>query len=267
MTTAPDISPEMRTLVDTRLEQIEQNENARILFAVESGSRAWGFPSPDSDYDVRFVYVRKEDWYLSVDAKRDVIELPIEADLDINGWDLKKALQLLIKPNPVLLEWLRSPIIYRADMNAMKSISALGEKTAHQRPSSYHYVNLAKSQYRRFIADKSEVKLKKYFYCLRPALALLWLRTHSDAPVPMNLGELRAGVSLSNEVSDFLDRLLEQKAKTKELGAGPRCPALDELIECEIGLAESRASDLPELSRDLVDEANMLFRNLVRSKI
>ena len=85
-----------------RLEEIERSESVRILLAVESGSRAWGFPSPDSDYDVRFLYARPRDWYLSIDARRDVIECPIEDVLDINGWDIRKALHLLLKANPVL---------------------------------------------------------------------------------------------------------------------------------------------------------------------
>ncbi len=263
MTVAPDIPADMRALIDNRLTAIEQKERVRILFAVESGSRAWGFPSPDSDYDVRFVYVREKDWYLSIDARRDVIELPIEGELDINGWDLKKALQLLVKPNPVLLEWLRSPVVYRADKQAMEKIAALGEKTAHRRPSSYHYLHLAESQYRRFIADEEEVKLKKYFYSLRRALALMCLRTHPEKPVPMNLAELRGGVTLPNKVSEFLDVLLEKKAKTKELGAGPRHAALDALIEQQIDAAKSAIGELPAPSADLIDEANDLFRTLL----
>jgi len=98
----------MRILAD--LGRIEREEGVRILFAVESGSRAWGFPSPDSDYDARFVYARPADWYLSLAPGRDVVELPIDGDYDTNGWDIRKALNLLLKPNPVLLEWLSSPI-------------------------------------------------------------------------------------------------------------------------------------------------------------
>lgn len=258
------IDDNIAELIGVKLDAIERSENVKILFAVESGSRAWGFPSPDSDYDVRFVYVREPDWYLSIDERRDVIELPIEGDLDINGWDLKKALQLLIKPNPVLLEWLRSPIVYRADRAAMEQIAALGEKTAHQRPSSHHYLHLADSQYQRFITGEESVKLKKYFYALRPALALMWLRTNSGKAVPMNLAALRAGVALSDDVSVFLDALLEKKAETKELGAGPRHPALDALIEQEIDRAKTGMDSLPPLSRDLMDEANTLFRALLK---
>ncbi len=249
--------------IGLKLDEIESAENIRILFAIESGSRAWGFPSPDSDYDVRFVYVRTPEWYLSIDDRRDVIELPIEGDLDINGWDLKKALQLLIKPNPVLLEWLRSPIIYRADEPAMQQIAALGEKTAHQRPSAYHYLHLAESQYRRFISTEENVRIKKYFYALRPALALRWLRNRADKPVPMNFAALRAGAALPDDVSAFLDTLLEKKAQTKELGAGPRHAALDALIEQEITHAKASMNELPPLSRGLLDEANVLFRILV----
>jgi len=259
----PLIPSAMRELINDRLTRIEQDERVRILFAVESGSRAWGFPSPDSDYDVRFVYIRELDWYLSIGDRRAVIELPIEGDLDINGWDLKKALQLLIKPNPVLLEWLRSPVVYRADQAAMRKIAALGEKTAHQRPSAYHYLHLAESQYRRFIANEEKVRLKKYFYSLRPALALLWLRTHPEKQAPMNLAELRSGVSLPDDVSSFLDKLLAMKAKTKELGAGPRHSSLDALIEREISLANSTMNELPPTSHELVEEANALFRAIV----
>lgn len=258
------IPPDVRAEIERRLALIESEKDVRILFAVESGSRAWGFPSPDSDYDVRFVYVHAPDWYLSVDQRRDVIELPIEDELDFAGWELRKALKLLIKPNPVLLEWLRSPIVYRADPSAMAQLARLGERTAHQRPSRHHYLGLAQSQYRRFIAGKEEVKLKKYFYVLRPALALMWLRKWPDLPVPMALPELRARLDLSNEVSTFLDMLLEKKRKIRELGSAPRVSAIDSLIEDEISRADAIDDALSEGADVLLDKANQLFRNIVK---
>jgi len=114
-----DIAPKSDAITATILERlaaIEHTELVHILYACESGSRAWGFASPDSDYDVRFIYVRPRDWYLSIDLerRRDVIERPIEGVLDINGWDLRKALQLMRKSNPPLFEWLHSPLVYRA---------------------------------------------------------------------------------------------------------------------------------------------------------
>ena len=263
MTALACVAREPRALIAERLDEIERVHDVRLLFAIESGSRAWGFPSPDSDYDVRFVYVHAADWYLSVDARRDVIELPIEDDLDINGWELRKALNLLIKPNPVLLEWLRSPIVYRADGEAMVKLIDLAEKTAHRRPSGHHYLQLCRSQYRRFVEGQERVKLKKYFYVLRPALALMWLRVNPDRPLPMNLGELRAGLDLPAGLSTFLDELLTRKALTREMGEGPRLVLLDSLIEAEIARAELALPQAEPDPSDLRAEANKLFRELV----
>ncbi len=263
MTATACIARDIRALIGEKLDAVEREHDVRLLFAIESGSRAWGFPSPDSDYDVRFVYLRRPEWYLSVQARRDVIELPIDGEFDINGWDLKKALHLLIKPNPVLLEWLRSPIVYRADGEAMVKLTDLALRTAHQRPSAYHYLHLCRSQYARFIAGKEAVKLKKYFYVLRPALALMWLRRHPARPLPMNIGELRAGLGLPGELSDFLDALLARKAKTRELGEGPRLPALDRLIEAEIAETESNLLELAPPAPDLKAAADALFRDMV----
>jgi len=257
------ISPTARQTIERKLTEIETAESVRIIFAIESGSRAWGFPSPDSDYDVRFVYVRKPDWYLSIDPRRDVIELPIDGDFDVNGWDLRKALQLLIKSNPVLLEWLSSPIVYRADHDAMRRLKELGHRTAYFKPSLFHYLHLCTSQYGRFIRDKEKVQLKKYFYCLRPALALMWLRTNAGRSVPMSLNELRAGLELPKDLSAFFDVLLERKRVTKELGTGPRNAALDDFIEHEMELARENAGTPPPVQPSILDEANALFRELV----
>ncbi len=263
--TVQGIPAEIEAAIQQRLDGIERDHAVRILFAIESGSRAWGFPSPDSDFDVRFVYVHEPSWYLSIDRRRDVIELPIEGDLDINGWDLRKALDLLIKPNPVILEWLRSPIVYRSDPDAMRRLRDLGDRTAHRRPSTYHYLHLVNSQYRRFIAGKETVPIKKYFYALRPALALAWLRTHPDEPVPMALPALRAGIRLPAGVDRFVDELLARKAATRELGEGPRNAALDAYMEAEIEQASERLKGRDPDADDLLDEANSLFRDLVGS--
>jgi predicted nucleotidyltransferase len=260
------VPTEARRAIERKLSEIEQVHDVRIIFAVESGSRAWGFPSPDSDYDVRFLYVHRRDWYLSIDPRRDVIELPIEGEFDINGWDIRKALQLLIKSNPVLLEWLRSPVIYRGDGEAMQRLADLGHRTAYFKPSVFHYLHLCESQYARFIDGKDAVPLKKYFYCLRPALALMWLRTNSNQPVPMSVPQLRAGLNLPSELSDFFDHLIAQKAVTKELGSGPRNALLDRFIEQEIQLARSSAGTPPPVHPSLIDDANALFRDLVRAQ-
>lgn len=257
------IPEEMQRQIAERLGAIEAEEYVRILFAVESGSRAWGFPSPDSDFDVRFVYAHPRDWYLSIDSRRDVIERPIEGELDIGGWDLRKALQLAIKPNPVLLEWLRSPILYRADAPAMAQLRALAEKAAFRRPSTHHYLHLADSQYRKYVAEKDAVRLKKYFYVLRPVLALRWLRRHPGEPVPMDFASLREAAGLAAGIEAFLDEMLARKAETRELGDGPRIPELDALVEAETADARNRLEGLDEPPANLLDEANTLFRVLV----
>ncbi len=249
-----------RAEIDTKLAEIETRHDVRILFAIESGSRAWGFPSPDSDYDARFVYVHPRDWYLSLMPGRDVIELPISDLLDINGWDLRKALNLALKPNPVLLEWLASPIRYRWSKAECAALRALSEKIAHKTACRYHYLNLGESQWRRHVADASDVKMKKYFYILRPALALRWLRMHETIP-PMNLHELIAGLDLDPATVAKITHLLEQKARTREIGTGARIPEIDALIEAEFAAARAAPSEPKET--DHRSEADALFRAIL----
>jgi predicted nucleotidyltransferase len=114
MTEQKIIPDEVRAEIMVRLGNAEREHGVRILLAVESGSRAWGFHSPNSDYDVRFIYMRDPDWYHAVDLeeRRDVIEYPIVDDIDLNGWDLRKALRLYWKSNPAFVEWIQSPIMY-----------------------------------------------------------------------------------------------------------------------------------------------------------
>lgn len=221
------IIPAMRKAIDAELAQIEADEDVRIVFAVESGSRAWGFPSPDSDYDVRFVYARPVDWYLTIEPGRDVIERPISDELDVSGWDIRKALGLLIKPNPVMLEWLSSPIHYRWSPDACNRLTAFAETTAFGRSCLYHYLHLGERQQRVYAEGKSTVNLKKYFYMVRPAMAIRWIRMQPDTPPPMNFQELCAGVALPENLTAELAALLEVKSRSKEVGEGPRIAAID----------------------------------------
>ena len=259
----PPVAPEILAEIAARLDRIEREHEVRILLAVESGSRAWGFPSPDSDYDVRFLYAHSLEWYLSIDRGRDVIELPIEDDLDINGWDMTKALKLLVKPNPVLLEWMESPIVYRQTPWVLGRLRQLADRSLHRHSGAYHYLHLAEGQYRRFIADKKSVGLKKYFYSLRPALALSWMRRNPHGRVPMDMAALLAGAEVPADVRAFIDELVERKRVTKELGGGPRIEALDRYIESEI--AEARTIRRPKAKRpaELIAGANALLRDIV----
>lgn len=260
----PSISPEIHETIFSKLRELEQAENVRILFAIESGSRAWGFPSPDSDYDARFVYARSPDWYLSITPGRDVIELPIIDDLDINGWDIKKALGLLLKPNPVLLEWLSSPIRYMWNDGVCASLIDFSKRVSHGPACTHHYFNLGESLFKERIEGRNEIKLKRYFYVLRPALALRWLRMHPNTTPPMNFQELMAATNLSDALTEQLLTLLRAKAATKELGTASRIPMLDDFAQSEFSVARERVKDLRPDKMELRSEADVLFREIVR---
>jgi uncharacterized protein len=267
MTNTKGIDATVAREIQAQLDGIEVEHDVRILFAIESGSRAWGFPSPDSDYDVRFVYVHTPDWYLTIERRRDVIELPISDNLDINGWDLRKALQLILKANPVLSEWLRSPIVYRADKTAVAELAAFAETIAHGRSSRYHYLSIAVTNYENAIVDRRDVPLKKYLYATRPVLALRWLREFPNRPLPMALSDLRAGLEVDDTVNKELNALLAKKAQTKELGTGPAIPELNAFIAEEICRTreELGTGERPEVNADTRRVADELFRRLVRS--
>lgn len=171
----------MRETILEKLDEIEKQENIKILHCIESGSRAWGFASPDSDYDVRFIYVRPREFYLRLDKTRDVIEWQLDDTLDINGWDVQKALTLLHKSNPTLFEWNSSPIVYKTT-EEWQNISAIINRYFVAKSGLYHYLSTAKSNYREYLKGET-VRLKKYFYVLRPLLACKWILAKlSDVP-------------------------------------------------------------------------------------
>lgn len=175
----------IRNDILARLRHAETEYGVRVLLAVESGSRAWGFASPNSDYDARFIYVHPRDWYLSVglEEQRDVIEYPIVDDIDINGWDLRKALHLFWKSNPAFMEWIQSPIVYREEGSFATLAREAMEAVYSCQKGIYHYRSMAKTNYRGYLRAEL-VPLKKYFYVLRPLLAVRWLeRFQQAAPI------------------------------------------------------------------------------------
>ncbi len=262
MTDAIPSAARSRILAD--LDRIEAGEGVRILFAVESGSRAWGFPSPDSDYDARFVYARPADWYLSIAPGRDVIELPIEGDFDTNGWDIRKALGLLLKPNPVLLEWLSSPIRYRWDDPLCAELRSFADRTAYASACTHHYLGVGRRLDKEFIHGRESVNLKKYFYVVRPALCLRWIREGQDGAPPMNLRDLMACVELPAGFADEIEVLLRLKAQASEVGEGPRIAVLDRFIADQLEWAETVGTATFTPGPDLTVAADALFRRIVQ---
>ena len=198
--------------IDARLRGIQAEQRVAIPLAIESGSRAWGFPSPDSDYDCRFIFVRSMDDYLALFAQRDVIETPLVDDLDVNGWDLVKALKLLLKGNAVVIEWITSPIIYTADRWFRDEFRALAARIADRELVARHYLHLGERQRRTYFANDKQVPLKKIFYALRPAAALRWLRHHPDEAVaPMHFPTLLAECVAPDGVRALVDGLIAKK--------------------------------------------------------
>lgn len=217
----------MRDRIREELQKIEEKENVRILLAVESGSRAWGFASPDSDYDVRFIYVRDTASYLKLEKIRDVIEWKLDATLDINGWDLKKALQLLYKSNPTVFEWCASPIVYleREEFSAFRKL--LPQYFSEKR-SLFHYWHMAESNYRKYLQG-SEVRVKKYLYVLRPLLAAQWILDHKTAP-PM-LFDALVQAELEDTLKPEVEKLLILKRTVSEIGMTHRIQIFNDYID------------------------------------
>ncbi|MEK5252711.1 nucleotidyltransferase domain-containing protein [Paenibacillus sp. FSL F4-0125] len=243
-----------------QLRTIESEENVRILYACESGSRAWGFPSKDSDYDVRFLYIRRPEAYLSIFEHRDVIERPISEMLDINGWDLKKGLNLFRKSNPPLLEWLESPIRYEEKYAVAEKIRALSPQSFSPKSCIYHYLNMARGNYRDYLQG-SEVKIKKYFYVLRPLLACAWIEKYNEVP-PLDFNILVQDlIPHGSELQETVQNLLSRKMSGEELNLELRLDVINTYLEERIAHYEAVASAF-EQSVGVMDEAlDVLFRS------
>ena len=254
------IDSEVKTEILRRIASAEQEHKVKVLYAVESGSRAWGFPSPNSDYDVRFIYAHPRDWYLSIDveAKRDVIEYPIVDEIDINGWDLRKALQLFRRSNPTIVEWLLSPIVYRDDRVFAAGARELLTHSYSVEKGIYHYRSMAKTTYKTHLL-REQVSLKKYFYALRPLLAIRWLEA-KGGPAPIEFDKLRA--MLDEPVASAIEALLELKKVSKEKQLGPRIPVLNDFIEQELARLDDYSPD-SVTEGSAPEHLNQLFRSLL----
>ncbi len=238
LVSAHPVEPSMRAQILDCLRRLEADHDVKVLFACESGSRGWGFASPDSDYDVRFIYVNRLSWYLTVDPGRDVIEQPISGELDVNGWDLRKTLQLLRQSNPTLLEWLRSPIVYREEADAAACLRALAEEGFSAVRGYHHYVSMAKKNFREHLRGE-EVRYKKYLYVLRPLLAARWIRDGRGVP-PMRFAALAEATLDNRGLLDEINRLLEVKMRAGEAATSPRWNGIHDFIERELEVAAAQ---------------------------
>jgi predicted nucleotidyltransferase len=255
---AHPVEPQVRERILQALAEIEAEQQVTVIYACESGSRGWGFASPDSDYDVRFLYVPRLPWYLTVEPQRDVIELPIDAELDVNGWELRKALRLLKKSNPTLLEWLDSPLVYREDAGIMRRLRELAARQFTPQRVRHHYLSMAKKNFRGYLQGE-QVRLKKYLYVLRPLLAVRWVEQGRGAP-PMRFADLVAGTVHDAALLQEINYLLAAKMRSDEAEYGPRWPAIHAFIEAQLAIA----GQVPEERQESCD-ANALDRFLMET--
>lgn len=245
----------MKELIQEKLREIEQREECRILLAVESGSRAWGFASPDSDYDVRFIYVRPEKAYLRLDRTRDVIEVPINDELDINGWDIDKTLRLLHKSNPTVFEWFSSPIIYQTSAFA-DQFRPIMQKYFSSKAGLWHYLHMAEGNYRDYLRGEM-VRAKKYFYVLRPILACKWI-LEKGTPPPMLFTDLVKS-ELPDDLSETVCQLLDLKMNSPEIKEIPRIDQLNRYLDAGIMSVKEQIEKLPDTPVQDWNELNELF--------
>jgi len=253
-----NVSPEMEARIMAELEGVERSHSVEIVLAVESGSRAWGFPSLDSDYDVRFIYIHRRDWYLSVglEEQRDVIEYPIVDDIDLNGWDLRKALRLFWKSNPAFVEWVQSPLVYADHGGFAERVRALMTAVYSCVSGMYHYRSMAKTNYRGYLRGE-EVPLKKYFYVLRPLLSVRWLERYGTA-APIEFAKLLHLIDDQPDLLADIDDLLEKKRAAPELGLAEPVHNINDFIEAELGRLE-RMNPLVTPRGDVLSRLDEVF--------
>jgi predicted nucleotidyltransferase len=253
---------QMRAAIEEALIALEREEDVRVCLAVESGSRAWGFASVDSDYDVRLIYVHRPEWYLSLDleTKPDSIQQPAEV-LDLSGWDVRKALRLFRKSNPPILEWLQSPTVYREVGNLAAAMRARLALFYSPRSCAFHYLHMAQGNWREYLQG-DVVWRKKYLYVLRPLLALRWIEQDRGA-VPMEFARLINATVTEMNVRRAINELVAAKIAGMELDRGPRIGVLSGFIGGEMKRAEARVAASAPPRVDAEDDLDSVFRSIL----
>lgn len=249
----------MENIIKEKLREIEEKEQVRIIYAIESGSRAWGFASPDSDYDVRFIYVRKPEAYLKLKKLRDVIEWQLDETLDINGWDLQKALRLLYSSNPTLFEWANSPIVYQSSYE-WEMLRPIINDYFSSKAGLYHYLNTAIGNYREYLKGET-VRLKKYFYVIRPILACKWI-LDKKSPPPMLFTDL-VKAELEPELRPVINDLLDKKMNSPEIEEAPRINTLNMYIDEKLVTLKEIVNVLASDKRQSYEELDKVFLSVL----
>jgi predicted nucleotidyltransferase len=249
----------MKCRIEQELNKIEKNLNVKIIYACESGSRAWNFASLNSDYDVRFIYAHPKDWYLSIAKKKDVIEHLIDGDLDISGWDIKKSLVLLRKSNSPLLEWISSPIKYRNERTVMNPLIELSTDAFLPESSCHHYWSMA-NRILLNVGEGEEAKIKSYLYSLRAILCCKWIVKRHTQP-PMRIEELLNELLPVGETRDLVDNLIYEKSKGAESASTKRSLSFEEYLRGQLSNLESQ---IPKNPKKLpIDRFDAVFQEII----
>lgn len=251
------------TLIKSAIHQVCASKQITCIHAIESGSRAWGFASPDSDYDVRLLYVRKPESYLRLFEGKDTFEFIqddlLEVPFDIGGWDIKKALTLLYKSNAVIFEWLHSPIIYQ-QLDVIIELQTLSMDYFQPIAAYHHYRGMANTANAGLDLSKP-IKLKKVFYLLRALLAAKWIVSFASPPpvVMTQMFEL-----LDNDSQTEILQLIKLKSSCDESYIQP----LSSVMQTTIA-ALWASIDNPEFTshhKSSVEPLNEFYRQVVFSR-
>lgn len=251
----------IRGQILSKLNEIEGEHHICIPIAIESGSRAWGFASPDSDYDCRFIYVHPRDWYLSVFEGRDTIEYTPDAIFDVGGWDVKKVIHHLVKSNAAMLEWLSSGVVYRMNQEVHDELWSLGNDFFNPVSVCWHYLSMAKNKLGE-IQAKDQDKLKKYCYVLRPLACIRYIRIHGCIPY-MEYQRNLVEIQVPPQVREQIALLLEEKKTAAEGHVIPQNRILLCYFQEEIAQAEEWLGNLHHEKNKDYERANQAFRDII----
>ena len=254
----------MREEIIQELKILEQEKDFKILYAIESGSRAWGFASKNSDWDVRFIYIHPKNWYLTIDKEKDNYNKILENDIDLSGWDLQKTLKLLQKSNPALLEWLNSSIVYIKNDRFLNEMKELAQYYFNPKSCMHHYLSMAKNTHRDYFQTE-QIVLKKYFYLFRPILAAEYIMKHQKI-APLEFDKLLNASEIPSNVLLEIQLLLEKKRNSIEKDLIPSNKVLNSYFELKMKELEEFLSNFKFNQRRDSRLLNEFFIKEINSK-
>lgn len=243
-----------------KLNETEREHDVKIVFAIESGSRGWGFESPDSDFDCRFVYTRRKDSYLTVLEKKDFIEYDVDSIFDVNGWDLEKFIKHIMKSNSTLHEWLSSNVIYIKNDECTKLLQDLALDFFNPISACYHYMSMAKKKFNVVLSD--DCKIKTYFYVLRPLANVRYICEHKQIP-PMEYFKTLEMINVSSKVKEEINKLYDLKITVEEKYKAEANKVLIDYFESEIEYLETEMKNIKFTKFEDKEKCDIIFREIL----